>query len=112
MNSVGKVLFFNLRQFMNNFYSGKVIIITGASSGIGLATAFEALSKNAKVVFAARNLDKIETLLQQKNMAAENYLLLKTDVSMEVDCKNLIEKTVDRFGKIDVLIFNCLTRNR
>ena len=106
MNSVGKVLFFNLRQFMNNFYSGKVIIITGASSGIGLATAFEALSKNAKVVFAARNLDKIETLLQQKNMAAENYLLLKTDVSMEVDCKNLIEKTVDRFGKIDVLINN------
>ena len=91
---------------MSLFFQNKVIVITGASSGIGLATALEALSQNAKVVFAARNLDAVEKLLQQKNIAAENYLLVKTDVALENDCKNLIEKTVLKFQKIDVLINN------
>ncbi len=91
---------------MNSYFQNKVIVITGASSGIGLATALEALSRNAKVVFAARNLDAVEKLLLQKNITPENYLLIKTDVAMENDCKNLIEKAILKFQKIDVLINN------
>ena len=91
---------------MSDFFQNKVLIITGASSGIGLATAFEAFVKNAKVVFAARNLDAVKSELQKKNIASEKYLLVKTDVAIESDCKNLIEQTIQKFGGIDILINN------
>ena len=82
-----------------------MIIVTGASSGIGLATAKLFASHGAKVVMAARSIDKLE---QIKNAMSEpaNVLCVKTDVSVEDDCKNLIEETVKTFGHIDVLVNN------
>ena len=97
---------------MENFYKDKVIIVTGASSGIGLASAQKFASLGAKVVLAARSLDKLEKIasdLNQKFAAHNSQLIahcIKTDVTKEEDCKNLIDQTVRHFGKIDVLVNN------
>ena len=84
----------------------KVVIITGASSGIGKALVYEFAKLGAKIAMGARNLDelhKIETDLKSRGVDA---LSVQTDVTREADCKNLIEKTVERFGKIDILVNN------
>jgi short-subunit dehydrogenase len=82
----------------------KVVIITGASSGIGKALAELYASKGWKLVLAAR---RIERLQEFEELHPDTEILsVKTDVSVEADCKNLSHKTVDRFGKIDVLINN------
>ena len=97
---------------MENFYKDKVIIVTGASSGIGLASAQKFASLGAKVVLAARSLDKLEKIasdLNQRFAAHSSQLIahcIKTDVTKEEDCKNLIDQTVRHFGKIDVLVNN------
>lgn len=97
---------------MVNYFKDKVIIVTGASSGIGLASAQKFASLGAKVVLAARSLDKLEKIVSDLNQrfAAHNSQLIahciKTDVTKEEDCKNLIEQAVARFGKIDVLVNN------
>lgn len=82
----------------------KVAIITGASSGIGAALARKYLSKNWNVVLAARRLQKLEFVVSGKNNS--DYLLVETDVSKQTDCIRLVEETVKRFGKIDLLINN------
>ncbi len=99
---------------MNSFYKDKVIIVTGASSGIGLASATRFASLGAKVVLASRSIDKLEKIAEEiRQRSADNgrqpsdkVLCVKTDVTKEEDCKNLIEKTVEHFGRIDVLVNN------
>ena len=84
----------------------KIVIITGATSGIGYATARFFGEKGSTVVLAARSKDrllKIEDDFRQKGI---KVLTVPTDVRKENDCKNLIDKTVDRFGRIDILINN------
>lgn len=81
----------------------KVIIITGASSGIGLASARLFAQRGAKLALAARSLDKLEEIASQ--LPCET-LCVKADVSVEDDCRNLVEKTVERFGGIDILVNN------
>jgi short-subunit dehydrogenase len=84
----------------------KVVIITGASSGIGKALAYEFGLKGSKVVLAARNktlLDEIVTDLHSKGTQA---LAVATDVTKESDCRNLIQETIQQYGRIDVLINN------
>ena len=89
---------------MVSYFKDKVIIVTGASSGIGLASVKKFASLGANVVLAARSIDKLESIAA--NMKQEKVLCVKTDVSREEDCKNLIEQTVARFGKIDILVNN------
>ena len=89
-----------------SYFKDKVIIITGASSGIGLASARLFGSYGAKVVMAARHLDKLEAEVPSVSPNPDNVLCVKTDVSKEEDCKALIEKTVEKFGGIDILVNN------
>lgn len=89
----------------NKCFKDKVIIVTGASSGIGLATARLFASCGSKVVMAARSLDKLEKF-RAEMPEPDKILCVKTDVAVEDDCKNLIQKTIERFGKIDILINN------
>ena len=96
---------------MNNFekksvMKDKVCIITGASSGIGKALAFELAGYKAKLVLAARNEKELEELKPQLEKLGAEVMVVKTDVSVEADCKNLIEQTITRFQSIDVLINN------
>jgi len=84
----------------------QVVIITGASSGIGQALVHEYAKRGAKIVMAARNLSKMEetkALLIKKSV---RVIAVKTDVSIEKDCENLIATAVEEFGRIDVLINN------
>jgi short-subunit dehydrogenase len=83
----------------------KVVIITGASSGIGLAAARAFAHKGAKIVLAARRLDKLLEIDKELSSVTE-VLSIKTDVSAESDCKNLIEQTIARFGRADILVNN------
>ena len=84
----------------------KVVIITGASSGIGKSLALEYAQLGANVVVAARSLDKLNEL--ENNILKKNFnvLAVKADVSKEEDCKNLINETIKKYGSIDVLINN------
>lgn len=84
----------------------KVVIITGASSGIGLACAEKFGNMGAKIVMAARNEEKLNEAaaqLQQKNI---EVLAVKCDVSKQEDCFQLINATIQKFNQIDVLINN------
>ena len=91
--------------------TGKVIIITGASSGIGLASVRLWASHGNKLVLAARSLGKLEAaaaeILADPATPPETELLcVKTDVSVEEDCRRMVEQTVARFGGIDILVNN------
>lgn len=90
---------------MKRTFEKKVVIITGASSGIGLATAREFAANGARLVLAARSEDKLQEIAGELSLLTD-VLCVKTDVSMMEDCKNLIDKTIDRFGGIDILINN------
>lgn len=84
----------------------KVVIITGASSGIGKALAFEFAKRNANIVLAARNIEKLSRIEEVLKSFGSDVLSVQTDVSNENDCKNLINKTIEHFGKINVLVNN------
>ena len=88
------------------YFEDKVIIITGASSGIGLASARLFGSMGAKVVMAARSYDKLLSLAPSVSSDPQKVLCVKADVSVEADCKALVEQTVARFGRIDILVNN------
>lgn len=90
----------------NSCFKDKVIIITGASSGIGLASARLFGSLGAKVVMAARHLDVLEKEAPTVSADPDNVLCVQTDVTSDEQCRNLIEKTVEKFGKIDILVNN------
>jgi short-subunit dehydrogenase len=85
-------------------FSHKVIVITGASSGIGKALAEEALERGAKVAVCARNLEKLKEAFGHTN--SPDLLLFATDVSKEADCQLFIESVLRQWGRVDVLINN------
>lgn len=79
-----------------------VIIVTGASSGIGLATAKELSKQGAKIVLAARSADKLKALEKE----IPNSFAVETDMRKQEDIKKLADETMKKFGRIDMLINN------
>jgi short-subunit dehydrogenase len=86
--------------------NGSVVIVTGASSGIGRAYAESFARRGAKVVLVARRHALLDSVKQQIEPYATDVLMLPTDVMDEAALRNVVERTVERFGRIDVLINN------
>src|SRR5690349_14333304 len=85
---------------------GRVALVTGASSGIGQACAVAFAEKGAKVVLAARRVERLEALVAQIEAAGGEALAVATDVTDEGAVQNLFDRAVERFGTVDVLINN------
>ncbi len=84
----------------------KVVIITGASSGIGKALAYEFSSHGSKVVMGARNGESLYEIAEDIKQKGGEAIFVKTDVSVEAECENLINEAINKFGDIDILINN------
>ncbi|MFV0554992.1 MAG: SDR family oxidoreductase [Mangrovibacterium sp.] len=82
----------------------KIVVITGASSGIGRALAYEFVNKGSKVVLGARRIERLEHI--QEELGTLNVSICEADVSQESDCERLIQQALDEHGRIDVLINN------
>ena len=87
-------------------FKNKVIIITGASSGIGKACAYEFSGQGAKVVLASRRKNELKKVEDGIKKQGGDVLVVRTDVRKIEDCKNLIDKAVEKYNKVDVLINN------
>ncbi|GAB3921930.1 SDR family oxidoreductase [Larkinella terrae] len=88
------------------FMKDKVIVITGASSGIGKALAFAFGREQASIVICGRNLESLETVGAELRQNGINTLCIQADVSQEEDVKKLIDATIRQFGRLDILINN------
>jgi len=86
--------------------SGKVVIITGASSGIGEATARILAKKGMRVMLAARREERLKTLTEQLAAEGADVEYRVVDVTQLVEVQKLATATIDRFGRIDVLVNN------
>lgn len=84
----------------------KIVILTGASSGIGNATALRFAEEGAKVVVVARRAERLEKLVEKsKGLNGEIYPV-PGDVSVDEDIKRVVEETLNKYGRIDVLVNN------
>ena len=85
---------------------GEVIIITGASSGIGATTARLLASRGAKVVLGARREDKLKTLAEEIRAAGGEAVYQVLDVTKQADNDAIVKLAKDSFGKVDVIFLN------
>ena len=89
-----------------NVLTHKVIVITGASSGIGAACALDFATYETKLVLAARNTDKLLRVAEACKAKGAEVITVACDVSKEEDCQRLIEESIKAFGTIHVLVNN------
>lgn len=87
-------------------FKDKVVLITGTSSGIGYAMAEEFGSLGAKIIMGARSVDKLQELSEKLTSEGIENVYTSCDVTKEEDCKMLVKKGVEAFGRIDVCICN------
>ncbi len=86
--------------------SDQVVIITGGNSGIGKALAIKYGSQGAKIVLTGRNLDRLEEIKSVLSEMKVDHIALKADAASEADNQMLVEKTIEKYGRIDALICN------
>lgn len=90
---------------MNNIAS-QVVVITGASSGLGEATARLLAERGAKLVLGARRVDRLQQLAADINATGGEAIAVATDVAERADVESLIQAARDGFGRVDVLVNN------
>jgi NADP-dependent 3-hydroxy acid dehydrogenase YdfG len=91
---------------MTDLIKNKVVVITGASSGLGEAAARHLAANGAKVVLGARRADRLDALVAEIVAASGEAVAVETDVTDRAAVANLVDTAVHRFGRIDVLINN------
>jgi NADP-dependent 3-hydroxy acid dehydrogenase YdfG len=91
---------------MNDEINDKVVVITGASSGIGEAIALLLAEKGAKVVLGARRLEQLQKVAKRITDEGGEAIFQVTDVKQLKDLENLVSKAVGTFGRLDVIINN------
>ncbi len=84
--------------------NGKIAIITGATSGVGAQSARELAAEGAAVVVTGRRADRLESLVQEIQLAGGKAAYLPGDMSSEAFCNDLIQFTLDQFGAVDILV--------
>jgi NAD(P)-dependent dehydrogenase (short-subunit alcohol dehydrogenase family) len=84
--------------------SGSILIVTGASSGIGAATARELARRGATVVLAARRADELNKVVQDLTRLGQKALAVPTDVSSRASIDHLVAETVDAYGRVDGVV--------
>jgi len=87
-------------------YTGKSIVVTGASSGIGKALCLALAPQRPRLVLAARDAARLQEVAAACRPAGAETLVVPTDVTLEEECRRLVEQTVERFGGLDVLVNN------
>src|SRR6266403_4515142 len=95
-----------MRENVMSGTKDKVVAITGASSGIGEATALLLAERGAKVVLGARGSDRLEALAGRIEAGGGEAVYAPTDVKQRGDLSNLVGLAIERYGKLDVLINN------
>lgn len=93
-----------IRTKMTATLSGRVALVTGASSGIGEGAAVALAAAGAHVVVSARRADRLEGLVKRIEASGGKALALPGDVSDETVAKNVVAETVKRLGRIDILV--------
>jgi short-subunit dehydrogenase len=91
---------------MNNSAKGKVVIITGASSGIGAGVACRLASDGMCLALAARRVDRLKQVAAEVEALGGEALVVPTDVSKRKDIERMLQATLDRWGRVDVLFNN------
>jgi NAD(P)-dependent dehydrogenase (short-subunit alcohol dehydrogenase family) len=91
---------------MSEQMSEKVVIVTGGSSGIGRATAIAFAKEGAKVVVAARRVSEGEETVKQIVEAGGDALFIQTDVTQETEVRNLVDRTLEHYGRLDCAFNN------
>jgi NAD(P)-dependent dehydrogenase (short-subunit alcohol dehydrogenase family) len=86
--------------------ANKVVIITGASAGIGAATALALASQGARLVLGARRLEKLEEVAAQCRVAGAEVAAVQSDVSRRADVDKLVAAAVEKYGRLDVMLAN------
>jgi NAD(P)-dependent dehydrogenase (short-subunit alcohol dehydrogenase family) len=85
---------------------GKIVVVTGASSGLGVGFARATAAVGATLVLAARRADRLAALADELRAGGTPVLVHRTDVSVQPDCESLARAAVEAFGRIDVLVNN------
>ena len=85
---------------------GKVVVITGASSGMGKATAIELAKNGAKVVLGARRTEQLQQIVDQIKSKGGEAAFAQIDVKNKADLVNLVNTAVEHYGKLDVIVNN------
>jgi NADP-dependent 3-hydroxy acid dehydrogenase YdfG len=91
---------------MTNNIEGKIVVITGASSGLGEATARHLSQQGATVVFGARRVERIAALARELESAGRKAMAIQTDVTQSAQVQRLVDAAVAAYGRIDVMINN------
>jgi NADP-dependent 3-hydroxy acid dehydrogenase YdfG len=86
--------------------TGTVAVVTGASSGIGRATALELAAQGASVTLVARRRDRLEELAAEIGKASGTALAVRTDISDRAQAEAAVDAAVERFGRLDILVNN------
>jgi NADP-dependent 3-hydroxy acid dehydrogenase YdfG len=91
---------------MSGNIAGKVVVITGASSGLGESAARHLAKLGATVVLGARRKDRLDTIVKDIQAEGGKALAVTVDVTKRAEVEGLVQKTIDAYGKIDVLVNN------
>ncbi len=89
-----------------NEFTGRTVLVTGASSGIGRALCLELARERPRLALAARDRERLAQVARECEALGAEALVVPTDVASESDCRALVEKTLERFGAIDALVAN------
>jgi NADP-dependent 3-hydroxy acid dehydrogenase YdfG len=101
-----KTYYYNGKEFRVVMIKGKVAIVTGASSGIGYATAMALSKAGARVAAGARRTDKLESLKNDIEKSGGEVFIQKLDVTKKVDCDSFVDAVAKKWGTVDILVNN------